>query len=102
MLLAMIVLYGPPTILAAAPGLVALFTRRWILGALLVLGAIVAIALPEYLDSLRIVQLAAQGVVADDLVFLFLPWMYGIPYAVVSGIFLTAFVALTEQPERNV
>ncbi|MFT3729025.1 MAG: hypothetical protein QM759_14470 [Terricaulis sp.] len=90
-MVAAIILFGAPFFIAAIPGLVALFARRWIFGGILLLGACIAIALPEYLDSLRIHALVAKGVVADDLGFLFLPWLYGIPYALLSGMALAAF-----------
>lgn len=96
------VLFGLPLLLAVAPGFVALARRRWVLGVALVLGAIVAIFLPEYLDSLRIKQLLAQGVVADDLVFLFLPWIYGIPYALAATIVLAVWMTLRKARPKQV
>jgi hypothetical protein len=98
---ALLVFIGLPFFVAASPGLVALTHGRRILAAVVVVGAACVIGIPLYEDHLETERLTAQGMVADSLAFLFLPWMYGIPYALASGVVVVAWFALAEPHSKH-
>ena len=90
-----------PLILASAPGCLLLLSRRWISGAVLLLGALIAITLPLYWDRLDAERLAARGVIVDSPAFLFEPWIYGIPYTVAASLVATVVTALGRRSPRQ-
>lgn len=87
-------LYGAPSLLAAMPGLVALGNRRKILGTVLLVGAVIVIAVPVYLEQLGLKAAVARGELRDDIAFLFIPWFFGVVYALAASIVLGAVVIL--------
>jgi hypothetical protein len=100
---AYLILYGPPTLLAATPGIVAIVVRRPRLGCLQILGAlIVTFPLSIYLDRLETAELTARGYIADSLFFIFRPWVHAIFYGLFSVV-LSAIASgfLPEKPKNK-
>ena len=100
---AIVIFYALQLALAATPGLIVLVGgRRRILSCMLLVGALMAIGLPVYLDWLSTERMAAQGMFRDDIESLFVPWFFAILSAIVGGLVAAVFVALTKERERDV
>jgi hypothetical protein len=100
---AYLILYGPPTLLAASPGIIAVLKSRPRLGFLQMLMAlIVTFPLSIYLDRLETAELTANGHIADSLFFIFRPWLHAFIYGVVSAFIIAiASMFLPEAPKKR-
>jgi hypothetical protein len=77
-----VLLWGPPALVAAYPAVCALIQRRPDLAAvLLVFGEVIAFIVPAIVDRWQTAELTRRGHIADSIAFIFYPWMYSLPWA---------------------
>ncbi|MEQ1819314.1 MAG: hypothetical protein ABL871_11960 [Terricaulis sp.] len=93
--------YGVPLLVATMPSWVALGNRRRNLGIALLIGAVLAIVVPVYLDHLALVEAVEREQIRDDIAFLFIPAFFGTAYAIVAGAVLGLFTLFSWWRERK-
>lgn len=95
MVVAYLAINGLPALIASIPGFWLLSRRRWALGVLQIMGAIVVtFPLAIMADRARTRELSDAGVIVDDLSFLLRPWLYGIAYFVVTAFLIALITAV--------
>ena len=96
-----LLVYGAPLLVATTPGWIAWGNRQRTLGIALLVGAVLAIVAPVYLDHLALVEAVEREQIRDDIAFLFIPAFFGTAYAIVAGALFGLFTLFSWWRERK-
>jgi hypothetical protein len=89
----LVVLFGGPLLLAAAPGFIALRMKRWMSAAVLLIGALLVIGVPVNAKMMASLETPPDVFVCGPM-FGATIWAYGASYGLAAGVAL----ALLQRP----